>query len=358
MIGIVTSIWTLARFGGFALMWRWTGWHYKARWLIGADRIAASFFIMLRFHVPAVFLAAQVVFGLAAALIYSSSLYYAMHTSSGAGGHAGIHEALSGWASPWDPRWGAGRRRADGHGGAGKDRLGGDGGADAGDRGDDRDGGARSPEGEDGAMKKLWLGVLISGGGTTLQNIAECIGRGELQAQIVGVIASNERCLGIERAKRLGLRVQVITRKEAGTLDEFSRRIAARLREDHVDLALLTGFLSLWTIPADLMGRVMNIHPALLPKFGGRGMHGGHVHAAVLAAGERESGCTVHFADNSYDTGPIILQRQCPVLPEDTVDTLARRVFAEECAAYPEAIRLFAAGRVRMEDGRVVRGRG
>ena len=182
------------------------------------------------------------------------------------------------------------------------------------------------------------LGVLISGGGTTMLNVAKVIARGELDARIACVIASNAHCAGIERAGQLGLPVHVITRKEAGSVEEFSRQIAQTLRESHVDLALMAGFLSLWNIPHDFAGRVMNIHPALLPKFGGKGMHGHHVHEAVIAAGETESGCTVHFADNSYDTGPIILQRRCPVLPGDTADSLAARVFVEECIAYPEAI--------------------
>jgi phosphoribosylglycinamide formyltransferase-1 len=109
----------------------------------------------------------------------------------------------------------------------------------------------------------------------------------------------------------------------------------------------MAGFLSLWTIPSDFQGRVLNIHPALLsptegghPRFGGKGMHGHHVHEAVLAAGETESGCTVHYADNTYDTGPIILQKKVPVLPTDTPDALAARVFEQEKFAYPEAIRL------------------
>jgi formyltetrahydrofolate-dependent phosphoribosylglycinamide formyltransferase len=189
------------------------------------------------------------------------------------------------------------------------------------------------------AHGKTRLAVLISGGGTTLQNMAEVIARGELNAQIVCVIASNAHCFGIERARKLGLPVAVITRKEAGSLEDFSRRITQTLHAAHVDLALMAGFLSLWNIPPEFAGRVMNIHPALLPKFGGKGMHGEHVHEAVLAAGDTESGCTVHFADNSYDTGPMILQRRCPVLPGDTAQTLAARVFVEECLAYPEAVR-------------------
>jgi folate-dependent phosphoribosylglycinamide formyltransferase PurN len=101
----------------------------------------------------------------------------------------------------------------------------------------------------------------------------------------------------------------------------------------------MAGFLSLWRIPEAFLGRVINIHPALLPEFGGREMYGRRVHEAVLAAGKTVSGCTVHYCDNEYDHGPVILQRQVPVLPTDTADDLAARVFAEECIAYPEAIR-------------------
>lgn len=187
----------------------------------------------------------------------------------------------------------------------------------------------------------LRLGVLISGGGTTLQNLAEVIARGELDARIACVIASNATCGGIERASRLGMPVHVVTRKDCGSLESFSERIAHVLRHHSVQLALMAGFLSLWQIPEDFTGRVMNIHPALLPKHGGKGMHGEHVHAAVLAAKEKESGCTVHFADNTYDTGPTIVQKSVPVHPNDTPETLAARIFEQECVAYPEAIRLY-----------------
>ena len=196
------------------------------------------------------------------------------------------------------------------------------------------------PFGTGAQMNPLRLGILISGGGTTLQNLAEVIARKELDAQITCIIASNPTCKGIERANRLRLPVHIITRKDCGTIEAFSERIAHVLRHHSVELALMAGFLSLWTIPDDFTGRVMNIHPALLPHFGGRGMHGRHVHEAVLAAGEKESGCTVHFADNTYDTGPTILQKKVPVLPADTPDSLAARIFEQECQAYPEAIRM------------------
>jgi phosphoribosylglycinamide formyltransferase-1 len=192
-------------------------------------------------------------------------------------------------------------------------------------------------------MNPLRLGILLSGGGTTLENLATVIAKGELNAQIVCVIASNSHCFGIERARKLNLPVHIITRKAEGSDERFSRQIAQTLRDHQVDLVLMAGFLSLWQIPPDFAGRVMNIHPALLPKFGGKGMHGLHVHAAVLAAKETESGCTVHFADNTYDNGPIILQNKVPVFPGDTPESIARRVFEQECLAYPEAIRRFAA---------------
>jgi formyltetrahydrofolate-dependent phosphoribosylglycinamide formyltransferase len=194
--------------------------------------------------------------------------------------------------------------------------------------------------------KHLRLGILISGGGTTMENLATVIDKGELDAEIAVIIASNPTCAGIEKAKRRNLPVHIITRKESNSLEHFSNKIAQTLRDHHVDLALMAGFLSLWQIPQDFTNRVMNIHPALLPKHGGKGMHGHHVHEAVLAAGDKESGCTIHFADNSYDSGPIILQKKVPVLPNDTPDSLAKRVFEQECLAYPEAIRLYAQGRL------------
>ena len=204
--------------------------------------------------------------------------------------------------------------------------------------------------------KMLRLGVLISGGGTTLQNLAEVSVRGEMPAQVACVIASNPKAYGLVRAQKLGLPAYTVVRKEYATLAAFSEALAAVLRRHEVDLVCMAGFLALWQIPEDWTHppRVMNIHPALIPKFCGQGMHGHHVHEAVLAAGEKVSGCTVHFADNQYDHGPIILQRTCPVLPGDTADTLAARVFEQECLAYPEAIRLFTAGRLKIAGHEVV----
>jgi formyltetrahydrofolate-dependent phosphoribosylglycinamide formyltransferase len=220
-------------------------------------------------------------------------------------------------------------------------------------------------------LPHLRLAVLVSGGGTTLQNLAECIARGELPATIACVIASNHQAYGITRARDLKLACQVIARREYASAEAFSAAITRTVRAHDVHLVCLAGFLSLWQIPADYaaapesaaalhpalatgLPRVMNIHPALLPKFGGQGMHGHHVHDAVLAAQESASGCTVHFCDNQYDNGPIIIQRRCPVWPADTADTLAARVFEEEKRAYPEAIRMYAGGYLRLADGRAI----
>lgn len=202
-------------------------------------------------------------------------------------------------------------------------------------------------------MAGVRLGVLLSGSGRTLQNFIDLIAAGELDAQIAVVIADRPKIKGIQRAEDAGLKTILIPRR--GTPPEqFSRRITEALTEAKVDLVCLAGFLALWTIPPEFEGRVMNIHPALLPKFGGKGFYGHHVHEAVLKNAEMVSGCTVHFCDNQYDHGPIILQRKVPVLPDDTPDTLANRVFEQELIAYPEAIRLFAANRLGIEGQRVV----
>lgn len=200
----------------------------------------------------------------------------------------------------------------------------------------------------------LPIAVLLSGGGTTMQNLIERIGEGSLPARIVQVIASKPGVMGIERAQRTGLPVEVIQRKAFPDTDTYSAAIFDKCRSAKAQLVCMAGFLQLIRIPDDFAQKVMNIHPALLPAFGGKGMYGHRVHEAVLAYGAKVSGCTVHFADNEFDHGPVILQRTAPVLDGDTPDALAARVFAEECIAYPEAIRLFANGRLRIDGRRVL----
>lgn len=199
----------------------------------------------------------------------------------------------------------------------------------------------------------LPIAVLLSGGGTTLQNLVEHIAAGDLPARIVKVISNKAAARGIERAAAAGLDAEVVERRSFPDHAAFSERIFDACRTARAELVCLAGFLQLLRIPHDFTQRVMNIHPALLPAFGGKGMYGHHVHEAVLTYGAKVSGCTVHFADNEYDHGPIVLQRTVPVLDDDTTESLAARVFEQECIAYPEAIRLHAHGRLRFEGRRV-----
>lgn len=197
------------------------------------------------------------------------------------------------------------------------------------------------------------LAVLLSGSGRTLQNLIDQTDGGRLDARIVVVISSRPDVMGVERARDAGLPVVIVRRKDHPDVETFSARIVETLDAHDADLVVQAGWLCYWRLPERWIGRVMNIHPALLPKFGGKGFYGHHVHEAVLEAGETQSGCTVHFVNNEYDAGPVILQRTVPVAPDDTPDSLAERVFEQECIAYPEAIRLFAEGRLRLRDGRV-----
>ena len=199
----------------------------------------------------------------------------------------------------------------------------------------------------------LKLAALVSGSGTTLQNLLDVIGRGELNARVDVVVGSRPGLLGLKRAAEAGLTHVVVDRAKHADVAEFSKQVFSYCDGLGVDLVCLAGWLCLLDVPAKYHGRVMNIHPALLPSFGGKGMYGKRVHQAVLDHGCKVSGCTVHLVDATYDTGPIILQRTCPVLDDDTPDTLARRVFEEEKIAYPEAIRLFQQGRLSAEGRRV-----
>jgi formyltetrahydrofolate-dependent phosphoribosylglycinamide formyltransferase len=200
---------------------------------------------------------------------------------------------------------------------------------------------------------KIKLGILISGGGRTLLNLHEQIQNGELNAEIAVVISSLSNVKGLARAKDAGYPVEVIRKKDFPDTEAFSTRLVETLEQYGVDLVCQAGWTCFWRIPRRWIGRVMNIHPALLPKYGGQGYFGHHVHEAVIAAGDQESGCTVHFANNEYDAGPVILQRKVAVHADDDADALADRVFDQECIAYPEAIRLFAENRIELIDDTV-----
>ena len=202
-------------------------------------------------------------------------------------------------------------------------------------------------------MTPFRIAFLISGGGTTLRNFIQEIDAGRLPVQIVLVISSSPTARGLQFAADACIPSATIERKTFANQDDFSRAIFDRCRETRTDLVVLGGFLKRVTIPEDFANRVVNIHPALVPSFCGEGYYGHRVHEAVLEYGAKLSGCTVHFADNQYDHGPVILQKAVPVFDDDTPDTLAARVFEAECEAYPEALRLIAAGRVAVEGRRV-----
>jgi formyltetrahydrofolate-dependent phosphoribosylglycinamide formyltransferase len=199
----------------------------------------------------------------------------------------------------------------------------------------------------------LNVAVLLSGRGRSLENLQHAIAEGRLSARIVVVVSSKCDAYGLVRARQYGLDAVVVPRQEYADVEAFNAAINAVLARYPIDLVVLAGFLSLYQPPLALAGKVLNIHPALLPAFGGKGLYGNRVHRAVLAAGVKVTGCTVHFADAVYDHGPIILQAAVPVLDDDTVETLAARVFAVECKLYPQAIQLYAENRLRVEGRRV-----
>ncbi len=197
------------------------------------------------------------------------------------------------------------------------------------------------------------LAVFLSGGGTTLQNLIDEIAAKRLDAQINLVVGSHGGQVGIQRADAANLANFVVDRHGYESVADFSRAVFDLVDDAGADLVCLAGWLCLLEIPPNFVGRVMNIHPALLPAFGGKGMFGKKVHQAVLDHGCKISGCTVHFVDEKYDNGPIILQRTCPVLEDDTADMLAQRVFEQEKIAYPQAIELFQNGKLKIEGRRV-----
>jgi phosphoribosylglycinamide formyltransferase-1 len=186
------------------------------------------------------------------------------------------------------------------------------------------------------------LVVLLSGGGTTLKNLLETITAGQLNAEIVLVISSNPQARGLKFAQAAGIATKIIERKASPTPEAYSEAIFEACRATGAAWVLMGGFLTHVLIPPDFENRVLNIHPALIPNFCGKGFFGRRVHEAVLKSGAKYSGCTVHFVDDEYDHGPIILQKMVPVFDDDTPETLAQRVFLAECEAYPEALQVLA----------------
>jgi formyltetrahydrofolate-dependent phosphoribosylglycinamide formyltransferase len=201
---------------------------------------------------------------------------------------------------------------------------------------------------------RLRIAVLLSGSGTSLENLFERIESGELHAEVAIVIASKTEAGGLARARRRGVPALAIPRREFPDVSKFNDAIHAALAEHEVDLVALLGFLSPFETRGKFDARTLNVHPALIPAFSGKGFYGRRVHEAVLASGVKVTGATVHFVDAQYDHGPIILQEAVPVLEADTPESLAARVQAVERRLVPEAIRLFAEGRLEIR-GRCVR---
>ncbi len=200
-------------------------------------------------------------------------------------------------------------------------------------------------------MCKVKLGVLCSGRGSDLQSIIDAIAAGTLKAEIAVVLTDKPGVMALERAERAGIRSVCVNRKEYADRQPFEEAMVKELQDAGVTLVILAGFMRLLSsyFVHIYSGRIMNIHPALLPSFGGA-----HAHRDVLAYGAKVSGCTVHFVDEGMDSGPIILQAAVPVHEDDTEETLGARVLEQEHIIYPRAIQLYVENRLEM-DGRKVR---
>ncbi len=205
----------------------------------------------------------------------------------------------------------------------------------------------------DSTKQPLRTVVMLSGSGTTLQNLIDHQERGDLSIHIVRVISSRRNAYGLERAKKHNIPALAIAKKDYKNWETFNQALTQAVDETEPDLIVLAGFMSLFRPGPKYEGKILNVHPALIPAFCGKGMYGHRVHEAVIESGVKYTGCTVHFADENYDTGPIILQKVVPVYDEDTPDTLAERVQEAEREIYPEAIRLFAENRLHIEGKRV-----
>jgi phosphoribosylglycinamide formyltransferase 1 len=202
--------------------------------------------------------------------------------------------------------------------------------------------------------KPIKLAVLLSGSGTTLQNIFDNIDAGKLAAEVTVVVSSLAEAYGLERAKKRGVETAVVKRKDFADAGEFSREVFGQIEKAGAELVVMAGWMVKLPIPTEWMGKVINVHPALIPAFCGKGMYGHHVHEAAVKYGVKISGCTVHFVDNAYDHGPVIAQSAVAVRAEDTAGDLEARVQAEERKLYPRVIQAIAEGRVRVEGRKVI----
>lgn len=199
----------------------------------------------------------------------------------------------------------------------------------------------------------LKIAVLISGSGRTLKNFIGLAVEDSLPIEIKLVVSSSAKASGLRFAEDAGIPSVVLDRSEYVSHDAYGEAVFSACRQAEVDLVAMAGFLKLAPVPDDFAGRVVNIHPSLIPAFCGHGMYGHKVHQAVLDYGAKVTGVTVHFVDNQYDAGPVIWQQPVPVFDDDTADTLAARVFEAEKEAYPHVLKLIAGGRVQLEGRKV-----
>jgi len=198
----------------------------------------------------------------------------------------------------------------------------------------------------------LRIVVLLSGSGTTLENLIEWRAKGQLDIEIVAVVSSKPSAFGLERARRHGLATHAVDRRAYRDERGFNNALHRILDEYQPQLLVLAGFLTRLELRG-YSGRTMNVHPALVPAFSGKGYYGERVFRAVLESAVKLTGVTVHFCDDEYDTGPIILQEAVAVEDDDSVDSLARRVQEKERDLYPRAIQLYAEGRLQLQGRRV-----
>lgn len=197
------------------------------------------------------------------------------------------------------------------------------------------------------------IAVWISGGGTTLDNILDCVSTGSLDVDVCLVVSSHANVGGIEVARAAAIETQIVMKSIFTSPEGYCLEMFRRCRELDVDYVVMAGFLKHVLIPNDFTNRVVNIHPSLIPAFCGKGMYGSRVHQAVVEAGVTESGCTIHFVDNEFDHGPIIYQQTVPIARDDVAEDVRARVFVAECEAYPKVLRWLVAGRISV-DGSVV----
>jgi len=200
------------------------------------------------------------------------------------------------------------------------------------------------------------IAVFVSGGGSNLQSIIDSVKSGFIPDASIEIVVSNKAdAYGLKRAQDAGIQALFVNQKDFDSRESYDAKLASVIKEKGIDLVCLAGYMKILTpvFIDGFAGRIMNIHPSLLPSFGGPGMHGVHVHEAVIAYRAKVSGCTVHFVDKGVDTGPVIIQKTAPVYHTDTPEMLQKRIIELEHKAYPEAVKLFCEKKLEIK-GRTV----